>query len=74
MRVFSDLNLNGKSPMRAQPKVGEWGPPLVPSTRWKKWQRVLVPLVAVGVAVGLFFLGRMFYLLLTQPQALASLG
>ena len=74
MRVFSDLNLNGKSPMRAQPRVGEWGPPLVPSTRWKKWQRVLVPLIAVALAVGLFFLGRMFYLMITQPAATAFIG
>lgn len=73
MRVFSDLNLNGPSPMRAQPKVGEWGPEQVPGTRWKKWQRVLVPVVAVALAVGVFFLGRMFYLMLTEPQAVAAL-
>lgn len=65
MRVFSDLNLNGPSPMRAQPKVGEWGPHQVPGTRWKKWQRVIVPVLAVALSVGVFFLGRMFYLMLT---------
>lgn len=73
MRVFSNLNLNGPSPMRAQPKVGEWGPQQVPSTRWKKWQRVLVPLLAVALAVGVFFLGRMFYLMLTEGQSMAAL-
>lgn len=73
MRVFSDLNLNGPSPMRAQPKVGEWGPEQVPGTRFKKWQRVFVPLIAIALAVGVFFLGRMFYLMLTQPQAMAAL-
>lgn len=73
MRVFSNLNLNGPSPMRAQPKVGEWGPEQVPSTRWKKWQRVLVPVIAIALAVGVFFLGRMFYLMLTEPQAMAAL-
>jgi len=72
VRVFSDLNLNGSSPMRAQPKVGEWGPEQVPGTRWKKWQRVLVPVIAVALAVGVFFLARMFYLMLTQPQAMAA--
>lgn len=65
MRIFSNLNLNGHAPVRAQPKLGEWGPQRVVSTRRKKWQRVLVPIVAVGLAVGVFFLGRMFYLMLT---------
>nr|WP_255622208.1 hypothetical protein [Tessaracoccus sp. OS52] len=60
--------------MRAQPKVGEWGPDQVPSTRWKKWQRVLVPVIAIALAVGVFFLARMFYLMLTQPQAMLALG
>lgn len=71
MRIFSDLNLNGAAPLRAQPKVGEWGPEQVPTTRRKKWQRVLVPVVSVALAVGLFFLARMFYLML-MPQALLA--
>ena len=65
VRVFSDLNLNGSTPLRAQPRVGEWGPELVPSTRWKKWARVLVPVITVGLAVAVFFLARTFYLILT---------
>lgn len=65
MRIFTNLNLNGNAPLRAQPNVGEWGPPQVPTTRWKKWQRVLVPIICVGLAVGVFFLGRMFFLMLT---------
>lgn len=52
--------------MRAQPRVGQWGPVRVPSTRAKKVQRIVVPIVAVALAVGLFFLGRMFYLQLTE--------
>lgn len=73
VRVFTDLNLNGKNPMRAQPRVGDWGPEKVPSTRLKKWQRVLVPIIAVLLAVAVFFLGRMFYLAMTQSQAVATL-
>ena len=69
VRFFSDLNLNGPTPLRAQPRVGEWGPEMVPSTRWKKWARVLVPLIAIGLAVGVFFLARTFYLLLTGDEA-----
>lgn len=65
MRVFSDLNLNGRTPTRAQPGRGSWGPKGVPTTRWKKIQRIIVPIIVVGIATGLFFLGRMFYLMLT---------
>ena len=52
VRVFSDLNLNGSTPLRAQPRVGEW-------------VRVLVPVITVGLAVAVFFLARTFYLILT---------
>lgn len=65
MRVFSDLNLNGQTPTRAQAGRGSWGPTGVPTTRWKKIQRIIVPIIVVGIAVALFFLGRMFYLMLT---------
>lgn len=71
VRFFSDLNLNGPTPLRAQPRVGEWGPEMVPSTRWKKWARVLVPMIAIGLAVGVFFLARTFYLMLTGDAASA---
>lgn len=64
MRVFTNLNLDGRTPLRAQPDRGEWGPAEVPSTRSKKALRIVVPVVAVAIAVGLFFLGRFFYLLL----------
>ncbi|MHA6509620.1 hypothetical protein [Tessaracoccus sp. Y1736] len=65
MRIFSDLNLNDNVPVRAQVGRGPWGPTGVPSTRLKKVQRLVVPFVVVAIAVGLFFLGRMFYLILT---------
>lgn len=64
VRVFTNLNLDGGTPLRAQPQRGDGGPLDVPSTRAKKWLRIVVPVVAVAVAVGLFFLGRHFYLLL----------
>ncbi len=73
MRVFTDLNLNGRNPLRAQPRVGDWGPEKVPSTRFKKWQRVLVPIIAVLLAVGVFFLARMFYLALTESEAVSHI-
>lgn len=65
MRITSDLNLNGTSPTRAQPRVGEWGPVKVPSTRFKKWQRVLVVLAFILVVVATVFVGRYFYKALT---------
>lgn len=63
--MFSNLNLDGQTPLRSRPTHGNWGPQGVPGTRWKKFQRIIVPLIAVAIAVGLFFLGRMFYLILT---------
>lgn len=39
-RGFSNLDLNGPTPVRVQPKVGVWGPAGVPSTRHKKWVRI----------------------------------
>ena len=65
MRVFSDLNLNGQTPLRAQARIGTWGPKGVPSTRAKKIVRIVVPILVVAIATGLFFLGRLFYLMLT---------
>lgn len=65
MRVFSDLNLDDGLPVRAQANRGTWGPVGVPTTRWKLAQRIIVPIVTVAIAAGLFLLGRMFYLMLT---------
>ena len=65
MRIFSNLNLDGPSPLRAQPGRGECGAQGIPSTRWKKFQRVIIPIIVVAIAVGLCFLGRVFYLILT---------
>lgn len=75
MRVFSNLNLNGSSPTRAQPRVGEWGPEKVPSVRFKKWQRVLVPIAAVVIAVAVTLLAYFFFksLFPDQPEGLAPI-
>ncbi len=56
-RVFTDLDLNGSVPVRAQPRIGEWGPVGVPSTRYKKIWRILVSVAFVVAATGLFGLG-----------------
>lgn len=51
-------------PLRARPELGR-GPAWVHTTRFKRAVRVLVPIVTVAIAVGVFFLGRLFYLMLT---------
>jgi hypothetical protein len=56
-RVFTDLDLNAHVPARAQPRIGEWGPIRVPSTRAKKWARVWVSLVFLVATSALFGLG-----------------
>jgi hypothetical protein len=63
-RVFTDLDLNAQVPARAQPRIGEWGPVRVPSTRGKKWARVWVSLVALVVLGALFGLGYWVFTLL----------
>lgn len=65
MRIFTDLNLDGRSATRARPRLGDWGPDNVPTTRWKKWQRVLVPLAFVLAAIAVIALGTYFYRALT---------
>ena len=55
----SNLNLNGDASPRVRPRVGEWAPADVPTTRRKRHQRVWTIVVAtlaltVVVAFGTF--------------------
>lgn len=59
--VFSDLNLNGDTPVRVQPKLGEWSPLRVPTTAQKKRARLTVMFATASATVALFFLGDFFY-------------
>ena len=59
--VFSNLNLNGRTPLRVQPKVGIWGPEGVPTTRAKKRMRIWVSLAFVLAVAVITFLGYTFY-------------
>lgn len=61
MRIFTDLNLSAGTPARVQPKIGEWGPLLVPTTRSKKRMRIWVSLAFVLVLTALVALGYFFY-------------
>lgn len=65
MRIFTDLNLNGATPPRVQPKVGEWGPQMVPSTAAKKRTRIWASLALLLAVAALFGLGYYFYKVLT---------
>ncbi|WP_051215180.1 hypothetical protein [Granulicoccus phenolivorans] len=69
-RLFSNLNLNGPAAARVRPRIGEWGPQEVPSTRAKRRMRWLVPVVfgvlAVVVALSMYWfysvlLGKPFF-------------
>lgn len=59
--IFSDLNLNGDTPVRVQPNLGEWAPVRVPTTAQKKRARYTVVFASVSVTVALFLLGDFFY-------------
>ncbi|MGJ6979345.1 hypothetical protein ACSDQ9_02270 [Aestuariimicrobium soli] len=68
MRIFTNLNLNGTSPARVQPKVGEWGPRKVPTTAAKKRMRIWVSIAFVVVATVLVYVGYTFFKAFTQSQ------
>ena len=59
--AFSDLNLNGATPPRVQPCLGEWGPELVPSTGQKRRMRIWVGLALLAGMLAIFFLGWYVY-------------
>lgn len=65
---FTDLNLDGRTPIRVRPRLGEWGPRKVPSTRLKKVQRILAPIVFVLVLGALVGVGYYFFRVLI-PQS-----
>ncbi|MFP5416063.1 MAG: hypothetical protein ACLGHZ_04180 [Actinomycetes bacterium] len=58
----SDLNLNGSVSPRVMPRVGEWAPADVPSTRRKRWQRWLAILASVLVLAAVVGFGYVAYL------------
>ena len=60
-KIFSNLNLNGATPPRVQPKIGEWGPVKVPSTKQKKRMRIWVGLVLLAAMIAIFLLGWYVY-------------
>ncbi len=60
-KIFSNLNLNGATPPRVQPKIGEWGPDQVPSTKQKRRMRIWVGLALLGTMIAIFLLGWYVY-------------
>lgn len=68
MKIFSNLNLNGTTPPRVQPKVGEWGPHRVATTAAKKRMRIWVGIAFVAAWAGLYLLGWFFYKTLTKTS------
>ncbi len=64
-KIFSNLNLNGLTPPRVQPRLGEWGPEMLPSTKQKKRMRIWVGLVLLGTMIAIFGLGWYVYHALT---------
>lgn len=64
-KIFSNLNLNGPTPVRVQPRLGEWGPDDVPSTRSKKRSRIWACLALGAAAILVFALWWFVYYLMT---------
>ena len=63
--AFSNLNLNGRTPPRVQPSVGEWGPAQVPTTKQKRRMRIYVGIALPVAMLALFLLGWYVYFLMT---------
>jgi hypothetical protein len=69
-KPFSDPDLHGDVPARVRPRLGEWGPALVPSTRSKRRQRVLVSIAFVVALVAVVATWWLFYWMMTGKGAL----
>lgn len=59
--TFTNLDLNGASPVRVRPLYGEWGPAGVLSTAQKKRQRLTTGLMFVVGVAAVVLLGTYFY-------------
>lgn len=66
--AFSKVSLNGDSPLRIQPQIGEWGPQQVVSARTKLRQRALMPLLLTGVLAALCGLGTFMFVQLQTGE------
>jgi hypothetical protein len=64
-RTFSNLNLNGHTPPRVQPEIGEWGPEKVPTTKQKKRMRIYVGIALPVAMLAIFLLGWYVYYMMT---------
>lgn len=60
----TNLDLNGSVSPRVKPRVGEWAPAEVPSTRQKRNQRWLAITVATIVLIALVAFGYFAYRML----------
>ena len=60
----TNLDLNGAASPRVRPRVGEWAPADVPSTRQKRQQRWWTIAVAMIVLVAVVAFGYVAYLAL----------
>jgi hypothetical protein len=69
-RVFTDLDLHEDVPVRARPRLGEWGPQGVESTTHKKVIRVVVPILAALALAALITVG---YFVFQAIRALAGM-
>jgi hypothetical protein len=69
-RVFTNLDLHEDVPVRARPRIGEWGPQGVPTTRSKKTSRVVVPILFLLAASAAVTLGYLVFRVIAQAVGL----
>ena len=69
-RIFTDLDLHEDVPLRARPRIGEWGAPRVPTTTGKRAFRVLVPILFLVVLSAVLTLGYFVFRTITEAVGL----
>lgn len=66
----SDLDLHGDSPERVRPRLGNWGPQMVPSTRAKRRQRRVVAITTAVMTLLMVVAWWVIYWMMTGRGAL----
>jgi len=69
-RVFTDLDLHEDVPLRARPRIGEWGGAHIATTAGKKALRVVVPILFVIALAAVLTLGAIVFRAIAQSVGL----
>jgi hypothetical protein len=69
-RFFTNLDLHEDVPLRARPRIGEWGGAAIPTTGGKKAVRVIVPILFLLALTAVLTLGYFVFRTIAQAVGL----